>query len=109
MDRSRRRVASFVAVVAVLSRVIDAITLRSSDALEYNVSTSAAVGHSKLLREVVGACGDNTAVPLPTVGGTELELIVEFINAFEVDDVIPLIVGRDASTPLMKRCAPHPG
>ncbi|CEP01533.1 hypothetical protein PBRA_002139 [Plasmodiophora brassicae] len=87
MDRSRRRVASFVAVVAVLSRVIDAITLRSSDAIEYNVSTSAAVGHSKLLREVVGACGDNTAVPLPTVGGTELELIVEFINAFEVDDV----------------------
>lgn len=78
--------ASFsLPVIALLAGLLEAVTLRSSDAVDHIVDTSAATAHCGLLNNLVAGPGQfNSTVPLPTIANAELKTIVEFIDSFPV-------------------------
>ncbi|CEO96903.1 Ankyrin repeat domain-containing protein [Plasmodiophora brassicae] len=79
-------------VIVGLSGRVDAliITLRSaSDAdVDYAVDAWTAASHSKVLDGLIGDLGDRVGrVQVPNIASSELQLIVEFMNATAVEEV----------------------
>lgn len=61
---------------------VDALTLRSSNAVDYTVDTALAVIHSTMLQQMVddlGVACTQEPVFLPNIASTELHLIVDFM------------------------------
>ncbi|SPQ92924.1 unnamed protein product (mitochondrion) [Plasmodiophora brassicae] len=82
---------SYTPLVALFGAVIDAVTLRSCDGVDYIVNTTSAIAHSEVLRNLcddlnLHQCDDAVCVPLPAITSTELQLIAEFINRFAVHE-----------------------
>lgn len=83
---------SYTPLIALFGAVIDAVTLRSCDGVDYIVNTTSAIAHSEVLRNLcddlnLHQCDDAVCVPLPAITSTELQLIAEFINRFAVHEV----------------------
>lgn len=86
-------VSFMIMVIVGLSGRVDAliITLRSaSDAdVDYAVDAWTAASHSKVLDGLIGDLGDRVGrVQVPNIASSELQLIVEFMNATAVEEVL---------------------
>lgn len=75
-------------MVALLNGLGDAITLRSSDAVDYMVNTTLAVEHSLVLKNLISDLGEcDDPIPLVNIGSADCDLLVEFMNISSVNQV----------------------
>lgn len=72
-------------LAVILSGTVPAVTLRANDAVGHTVEQATAVAHSGLLYSMIAELGVcDSDITLPNVGGTELRLIVRFMNTSAV-------------------------
>lgn len=76
-------------LIAIRSGLADRVILLSSEGDQHIVNTSAAVGHSGLLNQLISRpCrGGDDIIPLPHVGSAELGPIAGFINSVPLHKV----------------------
>ncbi|XXQ36985.1 Ankyrin repeat domain-containing protein [Plasmodiophora brassicae] len=77
-------------LAVILSGTVPAVTLRANDAVGHTVEQATAVAHSGLLYSMIAELGVcDSDITLPNVGGTELRLIVRFMNTSAVHVFAP--------------------